>query len=129
MRTRSSSILAMIRQSPTRYFQKLPNLWPFNASPMLRGSSSGASRSLRNAVMRRATWRPSRASSLAPASASSVRHAKVAFHRGQRHGGGVPGADFVEPALRQVQILQVGEVHDDGLLEIRLLAAPRRLRQ
>ena len=77
--TRSSSILQITRQSPTRYFQNSPNLDPCNAWPILRGSSSLATRSNKNLRMRRAICGSSISSSRSAAGSNSTSHT-ITFH-------------------------------------------------
>jgi hypothetical protein len=121
-------MLAIIRQSPTWYFHNPPSLWPFRTSPMLRGSSNAASRSCRNATIRRATGLSSRASSFAASSASATCQAKIAHRLVQRHGPGPASADIREPPFRDRQILQVRQIFRHRLAHAVFLAAPAGLR-
>ncbi len=101
-RKASSSMLAMMRQSPTRYFQKAPRLEPLRASPMLRGSSRLATRSRRNEMMRLATVLSSPDKSFLTWSAISIFQAKIALHFFQRVGAAAACANVGQSLLCKV---------------------------
>src|SRR5579871_4563580 len=107
----------MILKSPTRYFQKLPS-GPRSASPMLRGFSSGLTRSFKKFKMRLAFCGSSLPSSRSAARSNSILHA-IAFHQfGERNCTGLAGAQSGDPFFGQMKIFEVCEMFQDGLADI-----------
>ena len=84
--TASSSILAMTRYLPMRYFQKSPNFDPDKGAPKLRGFSEGASRSVRNFKILWATGLSNFSSSRLAAGSNSIFLAKVFQNFFKRNG-------------------------------------------
>jgi hypothetical protein len=79
--------------------------------------------------MRRATCRSQRAKSRAAAAANSIRQVKRLLHRVQSHCCVAAGADVLQPAFGQIDVLHVGEVFDDGGAGIERFAAAGGLGQ
>jgi NAD(P)-dependent dehydrogenase (short-subunit alcohol dehydrogenase family) len=113
--------------SPTRYFQRLPSFVPFGASPMLRGSSSGARRSQRNRNIRCAACGPSLPRSFSAPRSNSIRQAMPLDHRLQGNRVAAAGAKILEAAFRQIDVFQIAEIFDDRFARIVALAPPGRL--
>src|ERR1700722_2049284 len=123
MRSCLSSISAMMRKSPTRYFQYSPSLLPVRASPMLRGFSREARRPWRKARMRFAICGSSLSRARSAAGYSSTFHAITLHHLFKRDRLDAAGAASKRCLLRVVQIFHVFETFFDHLAEIESLGA------
>src|ERR1017187_5393343 len=120
----------MIRQSPTRYFQNSPSFEPRNASPMLRGSTSAATRSYKNRSMRRVTWGSSLSRSrLASLSNSTFQVAMLFHHFLKRHGVAAASAQILQPLFGDVDVFEIVEVIHQGLADVVAFGSPSVLCQ
>jgi hypothetical protein len=60
---------------------------------------------------------------LRASSANSIRQAKIAFHLGQGDRSGASSSDIVQSLFGQIEVLEIAEVLDYRLLQVRFLAA------
>src|SRR5690606_10677477 len=96
---------------------------------MLRGSSSVATRSDRNRMMRRAGSCPSLSSSFVAAGSKSIRQAMRLHHVAKRHRRGAAGADVRQTLFGEIDVFQIIDVFEDRFSRIERLGTPCRERE
>ncbi len=115
MRRASSLMLLITRESPTRYFQNSPHLEPLRASPMLRGSSSMATRSCKKLRMRFADCRSIFLNSLSASLASSICQTIIFHDFLKRHGPRLPLVNLLQPLFGKMQVFEIVQILLDSL--------------
>src|SRR5262249_6627506 len=96
---------------------------------MERGSSSGATRSLRNVWMRARLEDPGRRSSRRASSAKSICQAKIAANLDETNRARATVTNVRETPLGEIIVFEIAEIFDYRFLKVGFLAASRRLGQ
>src|SRR6267378_3684450 len=122
-RRRSSSIFQMRRKWPTRYRQNSPRREPCKALPMLRGSSSLATRSRRNFTIRLACCGSSLRSSRSASTENSILQGMTFYDVFEQNSRRFAATDAVEGTLGEIEILKLLEVVQDCFPHIKSLGA------
>src|ERR1700678_1937168 len=94
---------------------------------MERGASSLATRSDKNFRMRRRGWASSWSMSRSAEGKTSTAYAITLHHRLKRNGKLLSVLDALERTLRQIQILEIGEMLQDGFADVVCFRSSRAL--